>query len=198
MKTEIVITLCAVVAASTLSCIHRDLITNPTDSGCPDKQYQCSDYCLEFKKEIEKKIIDYVNEERNAYGCASLKSDPDLSNIARAHSEDMAQTGFFSHINQQGENPTDRARRYGYPLHKELGDGYYSEGIGENIGMMATGDIIGIGYVPNNPDSIAKAQVQAWMNNPEHKENILNETYQNSGVGTAYDGDYYLSTQTFW
>lgn len=198
MKFGKVITLCAIVAALPLKCIHRDLITKATDSECPDRQYQIGDYCLNFEKEIEKKIIDYVNEERNAYGHAPLNSDPELSNIARAHSEDMAKNGFFSHINQHGEDPTERAKRYGYLLYKQLDAETYSESIGENIGMMATGDIIEIGYVPNDSNSIAKAQVQAWMKNKGHKDNILNEMYQNIGVGTAYNGDYYISTQTFW
>lgn len=63
---------------------------------------------------------------------------------------------------------------------------------------MPTGNIIGIGYVSHDPDSIATAQVQSWMSSPGHRANILNPQYDRIGVGVAYDGFYYLSTQNFY
>lgn len=147
--------------------------------------------------EIEYKILYYTNQERKSKGIKELKLDPNLSDIARDHSKDMAENNFFEHTNLKGEDPTDRATRSGYNVHKELGGGWYSEGIGENIGMMPTGDVIGKDYISKNADSIAKAQVESWMESPGHRENILNNTYDLIGVGVAYDGKYYVSTQNF-
>jgi len=148
--------------------------------------------------DIEVAIFIYTNIERRNRGLKELIWDEKLSEIARAHSRDMVQNNFFSHINLKGEDPTARAKRYGYPLYKELGGGWYAEGIGENIGKMPTGDVLGVGYVSNDADSIAKAQVESWMSSPGHMRNIIEPYYDKLGVGVAYDGLYYISTQNFW
>ena len=56
----------------------------------------------------------------------------------------------------------------------------------------------GMGYISNEVESIAKAQVKSWMDSPGHKANILNPQYSHLGVGVVYDGLYYVSTQNFW
>ena len=109
----------------------------------------------------------------------------------------MAQNNFFSHTNLNGEDPTDRARRHGFNVRKSIGGGYTMVGIAENIGMMPTGNVIGIGYVSDNPDSIATAQIQSWMGSLGHRANILGSKYDRLGVGVAYDGSNYISTQDF-
>lgn len=147
---------------------------------------------------VESAILSYTNVERSKVGLNSLVWDDRLAVIAREHSKDMAENNYFSHTNLRGENPTDRAIRNGYPIRKNLGGGWYSEGIGENIGKMPTGQVIGIGYVANDADSIARAQVDSWMESKGHRENILDSQYDRIGVGVAYDGLYYISTQTFW
>lgn len=147
--------------------------------------------------EIEKLIFKYTNIKRQENGVSELSWDDTLAKIAREHSEDMATNDFFSHTNLKGEDPTDRAIRNGYDVHKSLGGGWYSEGIAENIGKMPTGNVLGYGYVSSNPDSIAKAHVESWMESPGHRENILNTQYDVIGVGVAYDGLYYIATQDF-
>ena len=146
-------------------------------------------------QEIEQYVFEYTNEERRNQGLEKLEWDSRLAEIAREHSIDMAENDFYDHINLRGEDPTDRAKRHGYPLHKDLGGGYYSEGIAENIVIMATGNIEDIGYVENNAESIARALVDAWMGSKGHRENILKQDYDRIGVGVAYDGTtYYLAT----
>jgi len=124
--------------------------------------------------------------------------DDRLSLIAREHSQDMALNNYLSHDNQQGESPTDRARKHGYPVRKEHGGGWYTDGIGENIGKMPTGNVEGIGIVSNTADAVARAQVQTWIESPGHRQNILDPSYSTIGVGVACDGHlYYYSTQDF-
>ena len=110
----------------------------------------------------------------------------------------MVENDFFSHANLKGEDPTDRAIKSGYNVHKELGGGWFSEGVAENIGKMPPGSVQGVGYVNNDPESIAKAQVASWMTSPGHRANILDSQYSHLGVGVAYDGLYYVSTQNFY
>jgi len=148
--------------------------------------------------EIELAIFKYTNEERVNAGVSQLKLDSKLSEVARLHSEDMATNNFFNHINLNGEDPTARAIRMRYNVHKELGGGWYSDGIAENIGKMPTGNVEGMGYISNDADSIARAQVESWMESPGHKANILDPQYDVIGVGVAYDGSlYYVCTQNF-
>ena len=148
--------------------------------------------------ECEKLTFEKTNEERISSGLRPLVWDSNLADIAKDHSLDMIQNDFFSHINLKGEDPTARAIRHGYNVHKELGGGWYSEGIGENIGMMPTGDVVGIGYVSNEPESITTAQINSWMDSSEHRANILNSQYDKIGVGVAYDGLHYIFTQDFY
>ncbi len=122
--------------------------------------------------EIENIVFNKVNEERRTQGLNALVWDSNLAEIARLHSLDMANRSYFSHENPEGEDPTMRAIRYGYNVHKELGNGWYSDGIGENIGMMPTGNVQGYGYVSSSND-IADAMMQSWMNSPGHRANIL-------------------------
>jgi len=152
----------------------------------------------EFLKEIELLILEYTNQERTSRGLNELRWDDDLSKIARKHSQDMAENDYFSHTNLDGDGPSERAKKQGYDTYKELGGGWYTDGIGENIGMMPTGNVEGKGYVSNDPDSIAKAQVESWMDSQGHRANILDPDYDKLGVGVSYDGLYYISTQDFW
>jgi len=149
-------------------------------------------------QDVEQAVLRLTNDERIRNGLAPLAWDEHLAEVARDHSTDMAVHQFFSHTNLQGEGPTERADRHGYPVRKDLGGGWYSEGIGENLNMMPTGNVVGIGYVANDAESIARAQVDAWMESPGHRSNILNSEYSRIGVGVAYDGLYYYSTQNFW
>ena len=64
--------------------------------------------------------------------------------------------------------------------------------------MMPTGDVVGIGYVSNEPESITTAQINSWMDSSEHRANILNSQYDKIGVGVAYDGLHYIFTQDFY
>lgn len=147
--------------------------------------------------EIESSILEKTNNERQELSLPSLTYDSSLSAIAREHSQDMADNGFFSHTNLEGEDPTDRAKRNGYNTEKIMPDGSIMIGIGENIGKMPTGNVLGVGWVSKEADSIATAQVQSWMDSPGHRQNILNSDYDKIGIGVAYDGTYYFCTQNF-
>jgi len=147
---------------------------------------------------IEQWVLRLTNDERAALGIAPLAWDDALAVVARDHSTDMAEHHFFSHTNPQGEGPTERAQRMGYPTRKDLGGGWYSEGIGENINQMPTGNVVGYGYVNNDAESIGHATVKAFMDSPGHRGLILKAEFSNIGVGVAYDGTYYYTTQNFW
>ena len=105
----------------------------------------------------EADVFDLVNAERAKVGCSPLKAGGALSDLARAHSKDMAARGFFDHTNPDGETPWDRAEKAGV---SGLG--------GENI---ARGQ------------SDAEAVMASWMNSEGHRANILNCDFTTMGVG---------------
>ncbi|MCX6698788.1 MAG: CAP domain-containing protein [Methanomicrobiales archaeon] len=145
-------------------------------------------------EQIEKRIFYYTNIERVNAGKPALIWDEQLSVIGREHCIDMATTGLFDHINFDGETPTDRAIRHGYQVKKDLGT-YVRVGVGENIAKLSN--------YPGTSDEVARFIVDAWMNSPGHRANLLDSNEQQLtliGVGVAYDqptATYYAAQEFF-
>lgn len=142
---------------------------------------------------LEREIHDLINEERRDAGLSSLSWDSALADVARGHSEDMAQNDYFSHDNLRGQDPTDRANARGYNCYKDYG-GYYTEGIAENIFQNNLYDSITyVNLVPfhdwSTQSEIAESTVDGWMNSPGHRQNILTSTYDKEGIGVAIASD---------
>jgi uncharacterized protein YkwD len=91
-----------------------------------------------------------------------------LEKAAAAHSKDMKEHRFFSHVNTEGDDAGTRLSNAGYAW----------KTYGENIGM---------GY-PTEKDVI-----DGWLHSAGHCRNIMNKTFQEMGV--AREGDYW--TQDF-
>ncbi|MEV7246388.1 CAP domain-containing protein [Streptomyces sp. NPDC093248] len=106
---------------------------------------------------VEAEVLKLVNEERAKVGCSALSANSSLTSLAEAFSDDMAARGFFDHTDPDGASPWDRAAKAGIT---DLG--------GENI---ARGQ------------ADAAAVMDAWMNSPGHRANILNCDFKTLGVG---------------
>jgi uncharacterized protein YkwD len=126
---------------------------------------------------IERTAFDKTNEARVQNGLAPLAWDPLLCRMARMHSEDMAQRGYFAHETPEGLEPKDRGRALGI-LHFRV----LAENIAFNKGFA-------------DPGAFA---VERWMTSGGHRANILYIGFQASAVGSyvAPDGSVYL-TQVF-
>lgn len=146
--------------------------------------------------EIERLVYEGVNQERKKHRLKLLVRDPLLADTALLHSLDMAQRGYFSHTNERGEDPSTRAKKGGVSVAKRKGS-LVKVGIGENIGMIPTGNVKGLGYI-SSPQEVAQAMMKTWLKSHHHRANILNADYEATGVGVAHDSDrtYYL-TQDF-
>lgn len=109
-----------------------------------------------------------VNQERARNGELPLTPNAQLEQAAQAHSDDMVEEDYFSHVAPNGETPVDRVRATGYIPNAQ--DGYT---IGENVAWgtlsLAT------------PASI----VAAWIASPEHLANILAAQYRDSAIGVV-------------
>jgi uncharacterized protein YkwD len=120
----------------------------------------------------EAAVLTLVNQERTKAGCAALSVDARLTAAARDHSAEMAGRGYFAHDTPDGVSVGTRVTNAGYRW----------SAVGENI---AKGQ------------QDAAAVMQAWMNSPGHRANILNCRFTNIGIGLARQDQTPLWTQDF-
>lgn len=103
-------------------------------------------------------VATLVNTERNANGCEDITTDARLNRAARGHSRDMAERGYFDHTSPDGRGVGDRVTAAGYEW----------SAVGENIAV-------------GQPTAVAV--VEAWLESPGHRANILNCEYTQMGLG---------------
>lgn len=109
-------------------------------------------------------IVDLTNEEREGGSLISLTRNPLLDEAARLKAEDMAKNAYFSHYSPDGISP--------WHWFSEVSYDFVSAG--ENLAVHFTE---------------SEDVVDAWMESPAHKANIMGGQYQEIGVGTA-KGEY--------
>ena len=112
---------------------------------------------------IESEIIRLVNVERARHGLPALAVSGQLNFAADLHSRDMAARRTMAHelYGTAQPLPTDRLDAAGYD------DWTYSYAWGENVAY---------GY------GSAAAVLNAWMNSPGHRANILGSSFTEIGV----------------
>ncbi len=123
-------------------------------------------------EKLENHLLVLVNEERTKSGLRPLERDTLLRTVARAHSKDMFQKGYFSHINLDHKDPFDRMRAHHATFLTA----------GENLALAQTVEIAHMGL----------------MNSPGHRANILNPKFKRVGIGIMDGGIYgIMVTQNF-
>ncbi|NMG18369.1 CAP domain-containing protein [Brasilonema bromeliae] len=107
---------------------------------------------------FEQQVFELTNQERTKAGLQPLQTNAELNYTADKYAQTMSENRFFSHTGQDGSQPWDRAKAVGYE----------AQTMGENIaaGQKTPGEV-----------------VQAWMNSPGHRANILRSQYKDLGVG---------------
>ncbi|HLS23875.1 MAG TPA: CAP domain-containing protein [Pseudogracilibacillus sp.] len=120
--------------------------------------------------EFERRMFDLTNEERVKHGLKPFELELEVSRVAREKSNDMAQNRYFDHNSPVYGSPFDMMRAFGITYRTA----------GENIAMGQ-----------RSPEEV----VQAWMNSPGHRANILNPNFTHLGVGFVDNGYYW--TQQF-
>lgn len=103
-------------------------------------------------------VIAETNANRELHGRPVLKENKLLSEAALAKVKDMFAGQYFEHISPDGRGPADLAKRAGYV--------YIT--VGENLALG------------NYKDDAAL--VDAWMNSPGHRANIIHDRFTEIGV----------------
>jgi len=55
-------------------------------------------------------MLSMINKERTSRGLKPLADDPEMVTVARAHSNDMFEKGYFAHVDAEGKNPFQRMK----------------------------------------------------------------------------------------
>lgn len=112
----------------------------------------------------EQEVFDLINAKRVANGLSLLKIDDEVQNVARIKAQDMVDSNYFSHT-----SPI-----YGSPFNMLKNFGISYKTAGENI-------------AGNSSNSGA---VNAWMNSEGHRANILNSSFNYTGIGVVKSPKY--------
>lgn len=106
-------------------------------------------------------VLGATNDQRDLYGKSKLKMNEKLNQAARAKLKDLFEQQYFEHISPQGVGPSDLAKRFGYEY-------------------VVVGENLALGNFNGDQDV-----VEAWMNSPGHRANILNTKYQEIGIAVG-------------
>ncbi|AGB41821.1 uncharacterized protein, YkwD family [Halobacteroides halobius DSM 5150] len=127
----------------------------------PEKERQQQPTSL---KAMEKKIVALVNQERQKQGLKPYQHNPKLSKVARTKAQDMVKNNYFSHTSPTYGSPFEMLSQF-------------------NVSYRTAGENIAQGQ------RTAQQVMNAWMNSPGHRRNILNQRFTQIGVGLAKDED---------
>jgi len=105
-------------------------------------------------------VIKLTNDQRLASGLQPLKMDPELNAAATQKAADMFARDYWAHVSPIGTEP----------WYFITNSGYSYRYAGENLARDFS-----------NPQSV----VQAWMDSPSHRNNLLNSKYQDIGLAVV-------------
>lgn len=107
----------------------------------------------------EKTLFSLINEERKKNNLSELQIDENLQNVARLKAQDLVNNNYFSHT-----SPT-----LGTPFEMLKNNNIQYKTASENI--AGNSDI--------------SAAVKSWLASDSHKENILSNNYNYTGIGVV-------------
>ncbi len=112
----------------------------------------------------EQSVLASVNAVRAKAGCGPLKVNSKLMAAAKLQASNMAEKDFFGHRGKDGRGFASRVS----------GQGYKYRFAAENI---AAGQ------------PTPQRAVQAWLDSPGHRRNILNCNFRETGIAMVYQPD---------
>jgi len=115
-------------------------------------------------------LINLTNQERSTLGVSTLAENSTLDQAAYEKAKDMLSSDYFSHWSPTGVSPWYWFKKAGYSY------------------KMA-GENLAIGFLDS------EEVVNAWLNSPSHRENLLNSNFREIGIAVL-SGDFQGSDTT--
>lgn len=138
-----------------------------------DAENRIEDYTINIQSsDVEELVLSLINAERKKQGLFELKFDSRLMQLADLKTNDMLEENYVSH----------NSDKYGKIFNMLEVNGIEYKIAGENIARNKS----------------AELAVKAWMDSKSHRENILEERYEYTGISVIKDKEYgYLFVQIF-
>src|SRR3954462_873041 len=117
---------------------------------------------------LESGVLVDINNFRRAHNLTPLRLNTRLTLAARAHTDEMAQQGYFAHESANGSSFWKRIQ------------GFYTSSpwrfwsVGENL-------------LWSSPDVSPSHALQMWLPSPEHKANLMNARWREIGVAAVHE-----------
>ena len=112
----------------------------------------------------EQEVFALINQQRTNNGLAALKVDNEVQRVAKIKAQDMVNNNYFSHTSPTYGSPFDMLKSFQISY----------KTAGENIAGNSTNS----------------GAVNAWMNSSGHKANILNSSFNYTGIGVISSSKY--------
>jgi len=187
--------------AQQISVVNPYILPNEMNFRKTQEFNEVIDFAQINYKKINAVIFYLTNEIRVNHQLKPLGFSPELECSAMMHADDMANGGFFNHINSGDKNkqtPNDRARLCnvknpmlaeniieGFGLKYKANSKAYIRGKG-NFSTTPDGDLI----PPHTYLSLGESLLDSWMKSADHLANILSSDALQLGCGTSYFENY--------
>jgi uncharacterized protein YkwD len=133
----------------------------PPPKATPEFRRRLSRPPSRDERALERELIRLTNRERRRRGLPALGPQERYHRVARAHSRDMRDSGFISHVSPTTGGPDDRLLAAG-------------------LDFLAAKENIARGHTP-------KDVIEGLMQSPGHRANILSRDVTHLGLGAAID-----------
>lgn len=107
----------------------------------------------------ESELLSIINTERQKNNLSNLKIDENLQNVAKLKAQDLVQNNYFSHISPTYGTPFEMLKKH-------------------NISYKTASE-----NIAGNSD--IKSAFNAWINSESHKDNILSNNYNYTGIAVV-------------
>jgi uncharacterized protein YkwD len=135
------------------------------EANCADADVQPTANNLSHVSEV---IFCLMNAMRENEGVPDLKQQADLAKASADHSQDMVDNKYFAHDSLDGRDVVARLKQVLYI--PKTGDWVIGENLAWGAGALAT----------------PKSLVNAWMNSPPHRENLVSGDFKEVGMGVVF------------
>jgi uncharacterized protein YkwD len=135
------------------------------EQSCSDADVQPSPDNLGHISDV---IFCLMNAMRAGAGVPPLREQDQLAQASAGHSQDMVDHKYFAHDSQDGGDVVARLTDVGYI--PATGEWVVGENLAWGSGVLAS----------------PAALVNAWMNSPPHRENLLSPDFSEVGMGVVY------------
>jgi len=124
----------------------------------------------EYLPDVEKSILEGINEQRAAVGASPVEWDDNLADAARIRAAELYKNGYTAHTRPDGS-------RWLTVLQEDV-----------PVGYSAAGEILASIVTQVNYQKIESADywVNQWVNSEEHYACMINNRYTHAGTGVVY------------